>query len=58
MNAKPDGICDERVNELSEQYSFYLARWAHSRTPMWARGVFDPGDVVRDTLVEVALGGD
>jgi DNA-directed RNA polymerase specialized sigma24 family protein len=56
MNGKSDGIRDERVKELSDRYSFYLARWAHSRTPIWARGAFDPGDVVRDTLVEVAQG--
>ncbi len=54
MNAKPDGIRDESVRELSEQYSFYLARWAHGRTPLWARGSIDPRDLVRDTLAEVA----
>jgi DNA-directed RNA polymerase specialized sigma24 family protein len=54
MNAKPDGIRDESVRELSDQYSFYLARWAHGRTPLWARGAFDPRDLVRDTLAEVA----
>jgi DNA-directed RNA polymerase specialized sigma24 family protein len=59
MSAKPEVQIDERVKELSERYSFHLERWTHGRTPMWARGAFNPRDVVQETLMQVALrGGD
>lgn len=47
-----------RVKDLSERYSFHLERWTHSRTPVWARGAFDPRDVVHETLVAVVGGSD
>jgi DNA-directed RNA polymerase specialized sigma24 family protein len=58
MSEKPEAGPDERVKELSERYSFHLERWTHGRTPMWARGAFNPRDVVQETLVQVAQRGD
>jgi hypothetical protein len=54
MNSKPDGIRNERVKEPCERSPLYLARRGHGRTPRWATGAFDPRDVRRDALVEVA----
>src|SRR6187200_3210102 len=54
MSEKPEAGVDERVREWSERYSFHLERWTHGRTPMWARGAFNPRDVVRETLTQVA----
>jgi DNA-directed RNA polymerase specialized sigma24 family protein len=46
------------VNELSQRFGFHLERWTRGRTPGWARDAFDPSDVVRDTLFEVAREAD
>ena len=58
MSEKPEGGLEQRVKELSERYSFHLERWTHGRTPIWARGAFDPREVVEETLVEVARHAD
>jgi DNA-directed RNA polymerase specialized sigma24 family protein len=54
MSEKSEAGRDERIKELSERYAFHLERWTHGRTPLWARGAFNPRDVVREALVEVA----
>jgi DNA-directed RNA polymerase specialized sigma24 family protein len=53
MNERLEGDRDARVQALSERYAFQLERWAHARTPMWARGAFDTGELVQQTLAEV-----
>jgi DNA-directed RNA polymerase specialized sigma24 family protein len=58
MSEKPEGRIEQRVKDLSERYSFHLERWTHGRTPIWARGAFDPREVVQEALVEVARHAD
>jgi DNA-directed RNA polymerase specialized sigma24 family protein len=54
MSESAETPLEQRIRELSERYAFHLERWTHSRTPVWARGMFDPREVVQDTLVEMA----
>lgn len=58
MTGTRDGLCAERVRELSNRYAFHLVRWARGRTPAWAKDAFDSRDVVNDTLIDVAQMGD
>jgi DNA-directed RNA polymerase specialized sigma24 family protein len=58
MSENPERRPDQRVKELSDRYSFHLERWTHGRTPIWARGAFDPREVVQETLFEVAQRSD
>jgi DNA-directed RNA polymerase specialized sigma24 family protein len=53
MREQSEGRVDMRVKDLVDRYAFHLERWTHGRTPMWARGAFDPRDVVHETLVTV-----
>jgi DNA-directed RNA polymerase specialized sigma24 family protein len=58
MSEKPETRVDERVKDLAERYSYHLERWTHGRTPIWARGAFNPRDLVQEALVAVAERGD
>jgi DNA-directed RNA polymerase specialized sigma24 family protein len=58
MSEKPETRVDERVKDLAERYSYHLERWTHGRTPIWARGAFNPREVVQEALVAVAERGD
>jgi RNA polymerase sigma factor (sigma-70 family) len=40
-------------NELCARYLPRLARWAHGRLPVWARGALDTQDLVQDTFIQV-----
>jgi DNA-directed RNA polymerase specialized sigma24 family protein len=53
MSEQPENRVGMRIKELSERYSFHFERWTHGRTPVWARGTFDPREVVHETLVAV-----
>lgn len=42
---------DRALSELVERHRPAMARWAHGRLPVWARGAIDTEDLVQDVLV-------